>query len=150
MLVVATGALCSCAGFPGVRSEMCVTWVSFDPPQAAFDEATAVVIGEPAATGTTVEMFGVAATVHEVAVGEVLKGEIPDAGTIRVASTPMTCTGGSVYPDGDPLDVEGEVIVFLHGPEDGVWHTLTPFDGVLPLPGDGTLPFEAEAEPPAP
>ncbi|HEY0238207.1 MAG TPA: hypothetical protein VGC37_06145, partial [Friedmanniella sp.] len=87
--------------------------------------------------------------VHEVAVHEVLKGELPGPGQVPVASTPVTCTGGDdVYPDGDPLDVEGRVIVFLTTSESGdTWRTLTPTDGVLPVPAEGRLPFETGQDP---
>lgn len=61
-------------------------------------------------------------------------------------STPETCTGGGLYPGGDPLDPatglggeDGSVIVLLSDGE-GVLHLITPFQGVLTPARDGSLP----------
>lgn len=134
----------SCAGdILGPTSESCVSWVDVADPQRAFDEADAVVIGTAQPTGDTTEMLGVDATVHELAVDDVIKGDLGKQTSLRVASTPVTCSGGGSYPDGDPLVVAGPVIVFLHTPDGGeAWSLITPFDTVLPLPADGSLPFD--------
>jgi len=136
-------ALLAAATLTGcVTSETCVSWVDFETPQDAYDDARLVVRGEVGAITGTRAVLGVQATVHAVTVVEVLKGDDPGS-TIEVASTPITCTGGELYPDGDPLDVTGDVILFLGDPPDTHgWRLITPFDGVLPAPADGTLPFE--------
>lgn len=58
--------------------------------------------------------------------------------------TPLTCMGdASEFPDGvDPLATDDELVLFLHL-DDGEWRPINPTDGVLPLPDDGVLPFEA-------
>ncbi|MFE7508929.1 hypothetical protein [Promicromonospora sp. NPDC057488] len=83
---------------------------------------------------------------------------------ISVVSTPETCGGrDSAYPAGDPLDPDpgsaadegaGRVIVLLSGStEDGStdsevgFQLITPFQGVVPPEGDGTLPAEWPANP---
>lgn len=49
--------------------------------------------------------------------------------------------GASEFPDGvDPLATD-EVLVLLLT-DDGGWRPITPYEGVLPLPADGVLPFE--------
>ena len=63
-----------------------------------------------------------------------------------IASTPETCTTGAPYPSGDPLDAQGDLLLFLTEPSDDTpWSTLTPFDGVRSAPDDGPLPFDATA-----
>lgn len=81
---------------------------------------------------------------HEVEVEEVLMGDLAP-GTVRVASTHTTCTAAGTYPDGDALERDGDVIVFLREPDGGdVWSLITPLDTVLPAPQDGTLPFDED------
>jgi hypothetical protein len=54
----------------------------------------------------------------------------------------VTCSGDEIYPEGDPLATEGPVIVFLRASDGGEpWSLITPFDTVLPVPDDGSLPF---------
>ncbi|QZN85886.1 hypothetical protein [Cellulomonas sp. C5510] len=121
------------------RSETCVDWVSFPTPADAVAEADAVVrTSGPAAASGTAELFGTDATVHTLAVGAVLAGSGARAGDVlEVASTPATCTGGSRYPDGDPLDTAGTLLVLLERDEQtGTWRTLTPAQGVVAAPDD--------------
>lgn len=127
----------------GQRAETCVSWVGFDTPADALDAAAVAVRTEgPTPVVGTTDLFGVDARVHVVTVSEVLKGT--DVGTgdeIEVASTPVTCTGGEVYPDGDPLDATEALIVLVHRAETGdVWRTITPGQGVVPATVDWQLP----------
>lgn len=126
-----------------ITQHTCVSWVDFETPQDAYDDALLVVRGVETEIVGVRDLYGVAAPIHRIQVTEVLGGEDPGA-TVDVASTPMTCMGDEVgeYPDGDPLEVEGEIILFLSRAEGGGWRLITPFDGVLPVPGDGVLPFE--------
>lgn len=133
--VLVGGALSGCV------THTCVSWVDFETAQDVYDDAQLVVRGTDTGVVGVRGVFGVAAPVHRIEVLEVLGGSDPGA-TVDVASTPMTCMGDAgEYPDGDPLDVEGEVILFLTD-ADGGWRLITPFDGVLPMPDDGVLPFE--------
>jgi hypothetical protein len=60
---------------------------------------------------------------------------------VTVLSTPQTCLGhGQVSPSGDPLDVDGAVVVILHDDAEHGLRTVTPFDGVVPPGPDGGLP----------
>lgn len=123
---------------------MCVSWSDLSDPQAAFDEADAVIIGRSSPSSALTSMFGVDAAVHEVEVLQVFKGEVAELELI--ASTPQTCTTGAPYPSGDPLDDPEDLLMFLTEPSDGTpWSTLTPFDGVRSIPSDGSLPFDATA-----
>lgn len=136
--LVATASLTGC-----VRVEGCPGWVDFETPQDMYDGAQVVLLGRPTSDAGDRDVFGRPAAVHRVLVADVLKGEL-EADLVEVASTPVTCSGeNDAYPDGDPLDVEGEVILFLTDSEGG-WRLMTPFDGVLPIPDDGVLPFEVE------
>lgn len=124
-----------------VTQQTCVSWADYSDPQDAYDDARLVVRGEVGEVVGTRDVLGVAATVHRIDVEEVLKGADPGL-TVDVAATPITCTGGEIYPDGDPLLVDGPVILFLIDPSDTAgWRLITPFDGVLPVPEDGVLPF---------
>ena len=137
--VVLAGALLAtgCSSEP----QTCVDWIDVSDPQRAYDAADAVVVGSVEATGDTQRMYGVDAAVHALSVTEILKGDLAP-GTLEVASTPVTCTAGGIYPEGDPLEVTGDVIVFLRAPDEvKAWTLITPYDTVLPLPGDGSLPF---------
>lgn len=143
-LAVAVGlgasiGLAGCGLLP--RAQSCVSWVAHETPQEVFDEADFVVTGRVAPAHTTRSVFGYGAAVHEVTVAQVLKGDVDAKEPLEVASTPATCSGDDVYPEGDPLDVEGNVVLFLIDPEaTGEWRLLTPFDGVLGAGPDGAPP----------
>lgn len=131
-------------------SVSCAGWHHFETPADLAKDARLVVIGESEDTGETVQLMGVQAAVHEITVAEVLKGEL-DEQTIRVASTPDACSGveGTYYPQGDPLAVDGPAeffIVFF----DGVWRSPTPFQGAIPIPDDGNLPWDPDNPTPTP
>lgn len=125
-----------------VRSGICVSWVDYETPQQAYDDATLVVVGTAEPTGSTRDVLGVPMPVYAIDVAETLKGESPT--DLLVAPAPLTCMGGaSEFPDGiDPLATDDELVLFLHLDDEG-WRLITPFDGVLPMPADGVLPFEA-------
>jgi hypothetical protein len=124
-----------------VTQQACVSWVDFETPQDAFDDAELVVVGTALPTGDTRQVFGVPMPVYAVDVAETLKGDAPD--DLQVTPAPLTCMGGaSEFPDGvDPLATDEVLVLFLH-PDDSGWRLITPFDGALPLPEDGSLPFE--------
>lgn len=127
-----------------LATSTCVSWAEMSDPQDAYDAADIVVIGTVEPASVTAPMLGVDAAVHDVAVAEVLKGDPPPR-EIQVVSTPVTCMGDEVYPDGDPLDVDGDVIIFIAvGEADEAWNLISPSGAVLPVPADGTMPFETE------
>ena len=110
------------------------------------EAATVVFIGEELETAGTATSMSVQATVHRIRVDTVLKGELANGTEIEVASVPDGCSGtGSFYPEGDPLDVEGEAQFFLSGVSDE-WTSLTPFAGAMEVPASGELPWQP-AEP---
>lgn len=151
--IVALGVLgllaaSGCASDPGrgVKAEACVSWADLSDPQAAFDEADAVIIGRSSASTTVTNMYGLDAAVHDVEVLQVLKGDLAD--TEAIAATPETCTTGAPYPSGDPLNADEDLLLFLTQPAGGTpWSTVTPLDGAQPAPKDGSLPFEVTATP---
>ncbi|WP_059061329.1 hypothetical protein [Leucobacter sp. G161] len=131
-------ALTGCGLWPSSPSSTsCISWASFSAPQEAFDDAELVVEGNVAPAATTRDVFGYRAAVHTVAVTSVLKGTAEVGASLDVAATPITCTGGELYPDGDPLDVEGEVMLFLTA-DGGQWRLLSPVQGVLEAGSAGT------------
>ncbi|MCV2395173.1 hypothetical protein OEB99_12720 [Actinotalea sp. M2MS4P-6] len=139
-LVVAATAGCAALGTQGAT---CVDWVMYESPADAEADAGLVVrTTGPAASTGTVALFGVAAEVHSVDVVDVLKGSEVTAGdSLEVVSAPETCTGEGPYPDGDPLDAAGPLILVLHWDADAAaWRTITPYQGVVPPADDGTLP----------
>ncbi|NUP58147.1 MAG: hypothetical protein HOQ06_01555 [Pseudarthrobacter sp.] len=124
---------------PDSGAVACVDWVRFESPQDLYDHAGMVLIGKPAGEDGETSIYGYRATRHLVEVERVLKGE-PGGGTVRISSTPVTCTaGGESYPDGDSLDTDQRVIIFA-SKQGTDWFTLTPAQGVLPFEGK-QLPF---------
>lgn len=145
MFALGAGLLLAGCGASSLRSpfaaQSCVSWAEFETPQGAFDDATLVVSGTVAPAHGTRDVFGHRAAVHELRVAQVLKGEFDGGGTIEVAATPVTCTGDEIYPDGDPLDVDGDVVLFLTDVESaGKWRLLSPFHGVLARGDTGAPP----------
>lgn len=126
----------------GTSSGVCVEWVSFASPAEAMADATLVVTTTgPAASAGTVEIFAVDAAVHRVDVDGVLKGADVTAGdSLDIVSTPVTCAPGGIYPNGDPLDAAGPLVLFLHRDEGSdKWRTFTPTQGVVSIE-DGKVP----------
>jgi hypothetical protein len=134
---------CALVGSGGTQGATCVSWVWFESPADALTAADVVVRTDGAAGARgTVDAFGVAAAVHTIRVAGVLQGPGVEIGDqVDVVSTPVTCTGGGAYPDGDPLDAPGDLVLLLHRDEDlGAWRTLTPGQGAVPPAADGGLP----------
>ena len=118
---------------------VCVEWVRFATPQDQYDNAGMVLIGKSVSRAGETSIYGHKATTHLVEVEQVLKGN-PGEGNPRITSTPPTCTVGGSYPDGDPLDTAERVIIFA-SKQGNEWFTITPAQGVLPLPQGSELPF---------
>lgn len=126
-----------------LQAQSCVDWVLFDSPADALADATAALrtTGPTSAAGTT-QLFGADANVHSVQVDAVLKGTDLQVGQdVEVAATPVTCTGDGTYPDGDPLEASGSLIVLLSWDDDAeMWRTMTPNQGVVAATADGEIP----------
>ena len=128
-----------CGIIPGSGAETCVDWVWFQTPQAQYDQAEMVLIGRSVGSDGETSIYGYEATTHLIEVERVLKGD-PGDGSLRISSTPQTCTGGESYPEGDPLQTDKRVIIFATHQGDE-WFTMTPAQGVLPLPEGKEPPF---------
>jgi hypothetical protein len=148
---------------PGVA---CVDWVFFETPREAAADAGAVLRGTVVEQDGTEQVFGVDSNRWVFDVEEVLERPDPPRGgfepppelevsageRIAVVSTPETCSGDNLYPEGDPLDpatgrgdADGTVIVLLSGADDveegsASPRLITPYQGVLTPTADGTLP----------
>lgn len=145
-LALAAPAGCALVGPRGAEAATCVSWVWFETPEDALSAVDLAVrteggAGARVATGS-VDLLGVPAAVHRIRVADVLVGDGARPGDqLDVVSTPVTCAGGGAYPDGDPLDAPGELVLLLHHDEDaGVWRTLTPEQGAVRASPDGSLP----------
>lgn len=141
-LLLSTAAVAGCSGGPFVRSEMCVSWVSFDTPADAAADTAYVASGRVVERAGTARSFETDASVWLVEVDEWITGDGPDE--IEVISTPTTCTAGGTYPDGDPLEEamgHERVVLFLYD-EAGTWRTITPMQGIVPAGDDGGIPTE--------
>lgn len=122
--------------------ETCVSWVDLADEQDRVEASGLVVDADVLGRDGTRGMLGVDAHVWEVEVVDVvqdLAGTASAGDRLAVASTPQTCGGGDLYPDGDPLDVDGTVRLYLTDdhqlPVEGEgWSLITPFDGVAPAP----------------
>ena len=128
-----------CGIIPGSGAETCVDWVWFETPQDQYDHASMVLIGKSLGEDGETSIYGYEATTHRIEVERVLKGD-PGERALRISSTPETCSGGESYPEGDPLQTGERVIIFATQQGDE-WFTMTPAQGVLPLPPGKEPPF---------
>ncbi|WP_250445472.1 hypothetical protein [Actinotalea sp. C106] len=136
-------AMVGLAGCAPSGTQTCVDWVDFASPADALVDAELAVTGEVLEAIDTAELYGVQATVWSVRVTDApLVGDPPEADEIRVISTPVTCTGDEIYPEGDPLDTADPlVLVLTSDAADGDWRTITPRQGAVPAGPDGELPL---------
>lgn len=123
--------------WPGTTSETCVDWVAFDTPADALEDAASAVIGTVGEQDGTADLYGYTVAAWTVHVDEWLKGS-GDA-SIRVLSTPETCSAGSPYPDGDPFAAASGPQLILLSNDRGTWLAITPWQGVVAAP-DATVP----------
>ena len=131
-----------CGLLPGSTSDVCADWVIFETPQDQLSHATLVVIGTPTGADSETRIYGYTARIHVVEVERVLKGD-PVPGPLRIASMPVTCTGGVSYPDGDPLDERRRMLIYATN-QNGYWFTMTPAQGAVPFDNGMPVPFETE------
>lgn len=135
-LAALVGAL-GLGGCASSGSESCISWAPFDDEHTRSEAADVVIDAVVHDRVAEREMFGIRATVWSVEVTAALKGEVGAGDRLEVASTPVTCAD-ETYPDGDPLDTDGLVRLFLTDSDFGIDATdsglalITPFDGVRP------------------
>lgn len=140
--LLACGLVGGCALLP-TTSETCVDWIHFETPQAQFDQAALVLIGKPVRVDGETLIYGYRANVYVLEVETVLKGD-PGPAPLRIASTPVTCSAGVSYPDGDPLGRSQRMLIYAGKQENG-WLTQTPAQGAVPFDVGEPLPFRASA-----
>lgn len=148
MLLAATFATAGCTAF-GSRSMTCTSWVPFATPAEALDNAELTVTARILDHEESVNLYGADAHVWEVTTDgrAALRGDAPSE-TLRVISTPVTCEEGGPYPEGDPLDTDDTLVLFLTRDQAGDdWRTLTPRQGSLPAGSAGEMPQEWPASP---
>ncbi len=119
-------------------TETCVLWTDYSTPQEAYDAATLVVVGHALPSTSTQTLYGESVPRQEIVVSNVLKGESPEA--LWVSPAPITCNGPAATA---PLKTDDTIILLLVRDKD-VWLTITPSDGVLVAPADGSLPFDLQ------
>lgn len=129
----------ACSLLPEPRSEVCADWIHFETPQDQFKNATLVFVGTPGDTDGETSIYGYQAKIHLVDVESVYKGD-PEPGPLRIASMPLTCTGGISYPEGDPLDGHRRMLIYATR-QNGYWFTMTPAQGAVPFEQGEKLPF---------
>ena len=128
-----------CSLLPGAHTEACVDWVHFETPQERVREAGLVLIGKPVGRDGETSIYGYPAQIHLVEVEAVLKGD-PGPGRLRIASMPLTCTGGVSYPEGDPFDANRRMLTYASR-QNGDWFTMTPAQGAVAFEPGAQLPF---------
>lgn len=140
--VLASVLVTAGCGLAAGESSTCVSWVEWATPAEAVEDAELVATARVLTRDGTAELYGVDAHVWIVTTEglEPLRGEAP-AETLRVISTPVTCEDGGPYPDGDPLDTDDTLVLFLTRDEAGDdWRTQTPRQGSVPVGPAGGLP----------
>lgn len=124
--VLAAAGLTACA-FGG--SEECVDWPKLSTEQERTDASQLVVIGTIGDRSGSERMLGVEADAWSVTVDETLKGDATAGDTIRVVSTPATCSDTA---RDEPLESKTPLVLYLVGDGNGNWATVTPYDGTAP------------------
>jgi hypothetical protein len=134
-------ALAGCA-----TTSACIDYGSYGSPTEMAEASTLVITGRQTPTGETVDQNGAFVAVHEIEIDRVLKGDVA-TDTIGAVAPARNCfdVGSTIDDDGSILTVDGMAEFFLVWNRDH-WVTLTPFDGVEPVPADGDLPWDPAVE----
>lgn len=136
-LVTLLVPLTAACGVPAAQGA-CISWVTLEDDAARTEAADIVVEGRALERVGERAMFGVDAAVWGVEVERVLKGAAEAGSVIDVASTPRSCEVAGAYPEGDPLDTDDLLRLYLTDSDFEVQDTegglalVTPFDGVAP------------------
>ncbi|WP_146085359.1 hypothetical protein [Rathayibacter sp. AY1G1] len=126
-------ALLTAAGCaPAVQTSGCPGWAYFGSAEARYEVAEAVITTASTRASGTQSVFSVAASAYMVTVDETEKGPFIAGETIRVVSMPDACSGTDLYPDGDPMDTDQPLRLYLRS-GNGFWATLTPLEGAEPI-----------------
>jgi hypothetical protein len=136
-LVLVSGALTGCV------SGGCPGWHDYSDPGERFRDSALVVVGTAEPPGWWPELFSDDA-VYDIRVERGLKGDVDEGDVLRVESISDHCAE-TPFPDGDPLDTDDLVVVFLFERPGGGLRTLTPFSAVTPVDSADELPFEVPA-----
>ncbi|MEP7765154.1 hypothetical protein [Sanguibacter sp. 25GB23B1] len=142
VLVASTIATAGCTVFG--EAGTCISWAPFATPGEALDNAELTVTARILDRDGTAHLYDTDAHVWTMTTDGLapLRGEAPSE-TVRVISTPVTCEDGGPYPDGDPLDTDDTLVLFLTRDQAGDdWRTLTPRQGTVPAGPAGELPQE--------
>jgi hypothetical protein len=124
------------------RTSACIDYISFGNDPAAMAEASRLVVtGRQTPTTETFDLSGALVAVHEIEVERVLKGDVATDTITAVAPAGNCFDVGSTIDDDGILNVDGNAEFFLIWNRDH-WVTLTPFDGVVPVPATGELPWD--------
>ena len=129
------------AGCTTTTTTVCVDSIGPLSTAEAGEQAAIVVVGTVTGSAGERSIYQESSPVHGFSVEAVVKGEL-DATEIEVAAVPITCNGpAGPFPDGDPLDTDDRVELFLVD-DDGQYRLLTPWDGVVAAPEGEPLPWE--------
>jgi hypothetical protein len=146
--LAATIALAA-ATLTGCATTVCADFGYYETPEQLAKASTLVLTGRVVERVGTSRMFHESAPVYRIAVDTVVTGEYSKA-TIDVVSTPETCggnTSGNTSPNKNDLQLETTATIELflgrNTLDDGskAWTTVTPYQGVLPIPASGELPY---------
>jgi hypothetical protein len=110
--------------------ESCVEWVQYESDERLREAVDAVIVVEAPERDGDAWLHGAPMHAYRVEALAVEQGDVAVGDELRVVSMAQTCSGAD-YPDGDPLDDDGPLRLFLQQ-IDGVWRTPTPYAGVEP------------------
>lgn len=128
-LAVLGAALAGCANLLGATSRICVSWAAYETEDDLARDAQAIVTVTDIGRDGSEQYLGTDAAAYRTTVVSVERGEFAAGDELRVVSTADGC-GPAYGGEEDPM-LGGEVLRLYLSRDDGFWHTLTPFDGVV-------------------
>lgn len=142
--LLALGPLSAC-GSPAEDdvAHICIDYAYFETPGEAVDDANAVVLGRVVEKAGTGKYDGVDAAIFTIAVeewvkaGDGLGADQPEQ--LEVMSLPRTCEESR---DALADAVGGDALYLFLREVDGLWETLTPFQGQVPPSENGEIPSQ--------
>lgn len=130
VLVTLGAALTGCGtGGLGATSVMCASWAVYESEDDLTRDAQAIVTVADIERDGSQQYLGADAAAYRTTIRSVDRGDLAVGDTLRVVSTADGC-GPAYGGAADPM-LGGDVLRLYLREDDGFWHTLSPFAGVV-------------------